>query len=263
MSLNLLNSNRNRILPLKDDVVYGPVNSRRLGKSLGINLLTASTKVCTLNCLYCQYGYTAIKPDMLTQPANFFPAGMIRDGLEEILKNGSCRPDYLTFSGNGEATLHPDFPDLVKAVKSLRDGYCPDARTAILSNGTQIGQPQIQAAFTELVNIIIKLDCAETVLYRHYNRPVIPVNLKRMISILAGLPNITIQALFTAGKGGNFSGAHLKTWIRTIQVIRPVMVQLYSLDRGYSSKHITKLSADDLQPLADELLRSGIPARRY
>ncbi len=253
----------NKILPLKNDVVYGPVNSRRLGKSLGINVLTANTKICSLNCLYCQYGYTRIKVEKINQITNFFSIESIIQGLESRLSNDPCRLDYLTFSGNGEATLHPDFPDLVNAVINLRNKYCPAARTAILSNGTRIGQPHIQAALDKLDLKIIKLDCAAEDLYRQYNRPIIPFNLRQMIHLLATMKNITIQALFTAGRSGNFSPDHLKTWIRSIIFIRPLMVQIYSLDRGYPSKQITKLSGDDLQPLVDELAQSGITAQRY
>ena len=253
----------NNILPLKNDVVYGPVNSRRLGKSLGINVLAANTKICSLNCLYCQYGYTRIKVRKINQLTNFFPVESIIQGLESRLKDDLCRPDYLTFSGNGEATLHPDFPDLVSAVITLRNKYCPAARTAILSNGTRIGQPHIQVAFDEIDLKIIKLDCAAEDLYRHYNRPIIPFNLQQMVALLATMKNITVQALFTAGRSGNFSRDHLKIWIRTIIFIRPLMVQIYSLDRGYPSKHITKLNAEDLQPLVDELAQYGITAQRY
>ena len=253
----------NNILPLKNDVVYGPVNSRRLGKSLGINVLAANTKICSLNCLYCQYGYTRIKVRKINQLTNFFPVESIIQGLESRLKDDLCRPDYLTFSGNGEATLHPDFPDLVSAVITLRNKYCLAAKTAILSNGTQIGQTHVQTAIHKLDLKIIKLDCAEPKLYAHYNRPIIPFNLQQLIHLLASMKDITVQALFTSGRSGNFSRDHLKTWIRAIIFIHPVMVQIYSLDRGYPSKHITKLSADDLQPLVDELAQSGITARRY
>ncbi len=255
--------NDNKILPLKKDAVYGPVNSRRLGKSLGINVLAANTKVCTLNCLYCQYGYTRIKATEINHKTNFFSAEAIIQGLESRLKNGNLKPDYLTFSGNGEATLHPDFSYLVNAVITLRNNYIPTAKTAILSNGTQIRQQQIQLALDKLDLKIIKLDCAEIEFYEHYNRPIIPFNLQQMISMLTIMKNTTLQALFTGGRSGNFTPDHIKTWIRTIKIIRPTMVQLYSLDRGYSSRHITKLNGDHLQPLVEELVQAGIPAQWY
>jgi wyosine [tRNA(Phe)-imidazoG37] synthetase (radical SAM superfamily) len=252
-----------KILPLKQDVVYGPVNSRRLGKSLGINVLAAKSKICTLNCLYCQYGYTRIADTEIHHPTNFYPAQFIIHALESRLKSGELRPDYLTFSGNGEATLHPDFFELVGAVIALRDKYIPAARTAILSNGTQIGQKLIQVALDKLDLRIIKLDCAETGLYKCYNRPLTPFDLTQLIAILSTMKNIIIQALFTGGRSGNFFPEHNKMWIETVKSIRPLMVQIYSLDRGYPSRQIVKLTKNLLQSLMDELMNACIPAQVY
>jgi len=179
------------------------------------------------------------------------------------LKNDSIKPDYITFSGNGEATLHPEFSTLVEKVIALRDELSPTARTAILSNGTQLILPEIRSAIDKLDVKIIKLDSANHQVYARYNRPLFPVNTGQLVETLMAIKNLTVQALFCRGPAGNFSQSHLYAWINTIQKIRPVMVQIYSLDRGYQSKKIIKLNKSDLQPLAESLILCGIPAQVF
>jgi wyosine [tRNA(Phe)-imidazoG37] synthetase (radical SAM superfamily) len=234
-----------------------------LGQSLGINVLSATTKVCTLNCLYCQYGFTNTKNINFNQKNLYLPVEYVFRCLEIRLKNDTIQPDYITFSGNGEATLHPEFSDLVAGVTALRNRYRPITKTAILSNGTQLIQQNIRDAIDKLDVKIIKFDSADYGLFKRYNRPVFSFNLEQFIEVLTAMKNTTLQALFTGGTAGNVYPEHLNIWIKTVQRIRPIVVQIYSLDRGYQSQAIIKLRKEDLQPVVDQLVLSGIPARAY
>ena len=231
-------------MALKKSVLYGPVNSRRLGRSLGINVLSSEIKICFLNCLYCQYGHITVHQEELFNESNFLPVAKIVEAVKAGLSNQYPLPDYITFSGNGEATLHPAFPYLVDAVIKLRDQYCPQTKTAILSNGTQVLQKPVRDAINKLDQKIVKLDCAEIGLFIRYNRPVIKFDFEKMIAIFQTMPNLLIQSLFTGGLGGNYYSEHLEIWLKTIAYLKPVMVQIYSLDRGYQSDKITSLTRD-------------------
>jgi wyosine [tRNA(Phe)-imidazoG37] synthetase (radical SAM superfamily) len=246
------------LLTLQKGIVYGPVRSRRLGRSLGINPLPHGKKTCTLNCLYCQYGWT--DPSCLSwmkdgDAARSFPsAERILEEVGRALEAACEPPAYITFSGNGEPTLHPRFPELVEGVLRLRDRYAKASRTAVLSNSTTVLNPVVREALRRLDVRIMKLDCGTPERFRRFNQPVAgagednnDVAFLRMVEELRAIGRgVTIQVLFAGGPEGNFRNGEIEEWVERIAAISPASVQIYTLDRESPSKQITRLENAEL-----------------
>ncbi|MBZ5588347.1 MAG: radical SAM protein [Acidobacteriia bacterium] len=251
------------LLDLKQGVTYGPVRSRRLGRSLGINLLGSAAKVCTFDCLYCQYGWTppdsASGPDGpgLPSPQEVFAA------VESALAGLDEPPSYLTFSGNGEPTLHPRFGEIVDGVSALRDRLAPGARTAVLSNSTRVHDPRVREALARLDVRIMKLDAGTEETFRRFNRPPEGVSLAEVLDGLRSLDGLTIQTLVAEGPDGNANAWEIHSWVDAVVSVRPVAVQLYTLARGYPSDRIGPVGARLLEAIRDRLLALDVSASVY
>lgn len=250
------------LLELKDQIIYGPVRSRRLGRSLGINVLPARDKVCTFDCLYCQYGL-AEPIDLEIDRLRFPSVDKVMAAVEKALRTLSSPPAYLTFSGNGEPTLHPRFPELVDGLAFLRNQYARHAQTAVLSNATTAHLPEIRTALSRLDVRIMKLDAGSQEMLDQYNRPKTRESFQPIIAGLAALHDVTIQSLFTGGPLGNFLEEHIEVWIEQLLLINPLLVQLYTLDRTSPSADITHLSQKDLLKLRARLSNMGINAEVF
>jgi wyosine [tRNA(Phe)-imidazoG37] synthetase (radical SAM superfamily) len=255
-----------QLLEPKNSIIYGPVNSRRLGKSLGINILPKKVKFCTFNCVYCHYGWTNfnahsnILADGLSLPSVSEIEKALTDALEN-LKLINNLPAYITFSGNGEPTLHPDFAEIVDLVIDLRDMIAPGTKTAILSNSTEVNKNEITESLCRLDYRIMKLDCGTPQVFAEYNKPYNKVSLEKIVS---GLENLSckkpvyIQSLFSSGKSGNLSPENIEHWVEHLRRINPVMVQIYSLSRGYPEKEIEPARKEDLLNIHSLLIEKGI-----
>jgi wyosine [tRNA(Phe)-imidazoG37] synthetase (radical SAM superfamily) len=248
------------LLELKNEIIYGPVQSRRLGSSLGINILPGGHKVCTFNCLYCQYGwtdYSLIHNLIFPTVANVFEA------VEKALQTLSPSPGYITFSGNGEPTLHPEFHRIVDEVIKLRDRYAPSSKTAILSNSTTAHDPAIRDSLEKLDVRIMKLDsgCEETL--AQYNQPYSDIILDNIVEGLNNLNDVSIQALFTGGKLGNSNEKNISAWIKNLKQINPIDIHVYTLDRDCPSDAIAKLNTDALHHIRARCVNENIPASVY
>jgi wyosine [tRNA(Phe)-imidazoG37] synthetase (radical SAM superfamily) len=250
------------LLAPKGTIIYGPVRSRRLGWSLGINALPPYLKTCTFDCLYCQYGRAApVSPDDV---ATGFPSvDEIIDAVVEALADDIPRPAYLTFSGNGEPTLHPHFSQLVDAIRELRDRLIPTARVAALSNSSIVGKPQIAEALQRLDVRIMKLDAGNSEMFQTYNRPFPGLDFGEMVKGLASLADTTLQTLLTDGPQGNAPDAHIDSLIKCMQQIRPRAVQLYSLDRDSPTASLVRLDRERLESIAGRFREAGIPATAF
>ncbi len=251
------------LLSPKRFIIYGPVRSRRLGRSLGINILPSGRKVCTFDCRYCQYGWTD-PADHTGDPA---PYGLatpesVADALRDILAAPE-KPDYLTFSGNGEPTLHPRFGDVVDAVIAVRDRMAPRARTAILSNSSRVTDPAVRDALAKLDVRIMKLDTGTEERFRAYNGAIGGLRLDRIVEGLRQLPDVTLQTLFTAGPAGNMDPPEVDAWIERVTEIRPRSVQIYSLDRSAPCDEIETVPRARLEEIASRLAALGIEARVF
>ncbi len=273
------------LLTLKKDIIYGPVDSRRLGASLGINLFPGTAKVCPFNCVYCQYGWTKERRVGKRRRALIPAAKDVARAVEEALRALPSPPAYLTFSGNGEPTLHPDFPEIVEAVKAARDRVAPGAKTAILSNSALAGEERIRRTLAGLDVRIMKLDCGREEVFERYNGPAHGITLESVTEGLAELSRlvpVTIQSLWTGGDGGNLRecstandsipspphpslgpDSEVGGWIERLKGIRPAFVQVYSLDRDTPARNLRKLDRSELDDIASLARSAGIPASSF
>ena len=248
------------LLELQSTIIYGPIQSRRIGSSLGVNLLPPKVKVCSFDCLYCQYGWTDFS---LMESAVFPSPDEVKQALEEALEKLEEPPRWITFSGNGEPTLHPDFGRIVDIVIEVRDRLAPSAGTAILSNSTTVHRPEIREALSKLDLRIMKLDAGTPGMFASYSRPAPGFTLELVVGGLSALEDVTIQSLFTKGTSGNYTEANIDAWIERLKRIEPVMVQAYSLDRGFPSREIEKLTPGELAGIVERLEKAGMPARAF
>ena len=251
------------------DVIFGPVRSRRLGLSLGINPLPTHEKYCTFNCIYCECGWTEKIPgDMVSLPTRL----QVREFLEQKLKALVLEehlPDALTFAGNGEPTLHPDFPGIVDDTLDLRDKYAPGAKVTVLSNASMIHDQKVFQALLKLDNNIQKLDAGSGKLFQLINNPVQPERFEEMILDLKKFNGqVIIQSLFLKGfykdqSVDNTTEEELTAWLKHIEFIRPQKVMIYSLDRATPSHHLEKVSIPELEKIAERVRKLNIRVNVY
>lgn len=243
-----------RHLLVKEDLVYGPLLSRRLGHSLGVNLLGAGEKLCSFNCRYCQCGWTA-RPILEVGEliADLPAAEKVADALETRLQQ-VCREsipiDAITFSGNGEPTLHPELQAIVKAASVLRDRYVPHAKLAILSNSSTVYRPEIRAALEGVDLKLMKLDAGSEALMRRINLPAKGCDFAQMLQGLAQLDGVLLQAMFVWGRVANTAPAAIREWADRVAAIRPLGVQVYTLDRVPADSGLTPVSRAVLESIA-------------
>ena len=246
------------ILELKKEIIYGPVNSRRLGRSLGINILPPARKVCPFNCVYCQYGWTethVARADIIPELPS---VTAVRSALKKALTELPTPPAYITFSGNGEPTLHPEFDRMVGEVIALRDRLAPDAKTAILSNSALVSDPLTRTSLTQLDMRIMKLDCGSRETFLKYNQPCPGVDIDAITEGLIQLSGVYIQTLAAAGERGNLDPENIEKWIKRLKRINPLSVQLYTLDRGYPSNQLRPANNEDLNRIQEQAQKEGI-----
>lgn len=226
-------SHRLNVLPLETGITYGPIHSRRLGYSLGINLLPVTHKVCSFNCIYCYYGRAC--PTPLTGHTEVFPdVAQVHVAGNQILRALQERPvhvDAITFSGNGEPTLHPYFHAAVTAVKQLRDTLAPDAKLALFSNASTLQQPYVMQSLAHINLPLLKLDAGDETTFTRINRPAPGITLAQIIAGLKQAPNLTLQSILMDGEAGNLQEPAFSAWLAALVDIRPARVQLYSTDR--------------------------------
>lgn len=250
------------LLELQKGIIYGPIRSRRLGQSLGINTLPAGKKICPFNCLYCHYGWT--KEYTADRRGLAWPAvKTVRDALVEALSKMMIPPDYITFSGNGEPTLHPEFGRIVEVVTALRDRMAKESKTAILSNSALIERGSTRKALEKLDVRIMKLDCGSLQTFKKYNKPCSGIDLGRITDGLSLLADVTIQTLLSSGEAGNLKPGNIEDWIERLKYIRPLTVQLYTMDRDYPSKKIKPVPRSELKRIRMLVEKAGISAEVF
>lgn len=259
-----------RPFELKGGVLYGPIRSRRLGLSLGVNILPYDVKICTWDCLYCQCGWTDRLLDHLHIPEERFPsvgslAAAFEEGFAGLALAGE-RPDAITLSGNGEPTLHPRFPEVVDALLAARDRRLPSARASVLSNGERLGEPAIRGALDRLDVRCMKLDAGDRRLTEAIDRPLTPFDLDTYVARLSLLKPVILQSFFLGGALDNTTEAAVGQWLARVREIRPrpLEVHLYSLDRVPPAKGLAKVPGKALEAIAERVLReAGCPARVF
>jgi wyosine [tRNA(Phe)-imidazoG37] synthetase (radical SAM superfamily) len=249
-------------MSLHEGLVYGPVRSRRLGRSLGVNLLPPGEKLCTFNCLYCQYGWTRSTRRSETAPIAWpSPADVMRAvaaALDDLDRNGTA-VDRITLAGHGEPTLHPDFPVIVEGLRDLRSARVPGTAVAVLSNSTTASNPRIQAALARLDERYMKLDAGDQDTLRHVNA--CAVSIESLVASLRALPNVVIQTMFVSdetGRVGNTSERAVAAWLGALLTIRPEGVHIYTLDRTPAWPGFRPVAREFLEDVARRVRAAGI-----
>lgn len=245
---------------LFDSIVYGPIHSRRLGVSLGVNLMPTFAKLCTFDCVYCECGWN--------QPVLHaaLPSRVeVRQALENQLSITKDCIDVITFSGNGEPTLHPDFLGIIKDTCALRDTYSPNAKVSVLSNSTQLGRKDVVDALMLCDNRILKLDSAIDATMRLIDKP---LNSQLTVSQIVDWLQVfdgdfTMQTCFLRGEYegnviDNTTDEELTAWYELVESLHPKQVMIYVIDRETPLKTLEKISADKMESIASPLRAKGI-----
>jgi len=246
------------------DIVYGPIKSRRFGFSLGMNLLPTQSKVCSYNCIYCECGWNPESPH-----GTFVDKHLFLEVLEQNLKTlfeSNGKLDVLTYAGNGEPTLHPDFLDIVNNTIKLKNKYFPDKKIVLLSNGSTISEPSIKEAILKIDMPVLKLDSAIESTMKLINMPSKYFNFKQYLEDLQQLQHqIYIQTMFLKGNYNgilidNTTDNEVEALIEQYIKIRPQAVMLYSLDRIPPLSSLQKIDANTMQAIAQKIEKAGIKA---
>lgn len=244
------------------DIVYGPIHSRRLGNSLGMEIMPLEHKLCTFNCVYCECGWnTPVQHPHLPTRED------IHQALETKLSAfdfSHATIDVITFSGNGEPTLHPDFLDIIKDTCALRDRYCPSAQVTVLSNSTQLGRPDVVEALKQCDNRILKLDAATDTMMRRIDMPVnSELGVDTLIRWLKQFDgDFTLQTCFLRGEHNglpvdNTTPDELEAWYQAVEVLRPKHIMIYVIDRQTPEEHLEKIPRARMEAIAAPLTAKG------
>ena len=241
---------------LFDQIIFGPVKSRRLGVSLGVNLLPTDSKVCSFDCIYCECGWT---PRKRAQKAVLPTREMVRQKMEEKLTEmveSNELPDVITFAGNGEPTLHPEFEGIIDDTIELRNRHTPNARIAVLSNATMLNKPTVIRALLKVEDNIQKLDSGIEETIRKIDCPASNYNLKTVVENLKSFNGkVIIQTLFLRGnfKGeiiDNTTDAEITEWLKLVTEIKPLQVMIYTVDRDTPAAGLEKVKLNELEKIA-------------
>ncbi|MBR4380423.1 MAG: radical SAM protein [Bacteroidaceae bacterium] len=244
--------------------IFGPVHSRRLGVSLGINLLPADGKLCSFDCIYCECGFNADHRPKLPMPTR----EEVREALEAKLKGMQAdgpAPDVLTFAGNGEPTLHPHFPEIIVDTLELRDKYFPQAKVSVLSNATMITKPEIRMALAKVDNNILKLDTIDMNYIYLTDRPVGKYSVEDIIGNMQTFEgNCIVQTMFMKGtyEGkdvNNTTDDYVIPWLEQVKEIAPRQVMIYTIDRETPAHGLMKATHEELDRIGELLREAGIP----
>jgi wyosine [tRNA(Phe)-imidazoG37] synthetase (radical SAM superfamily) len=238
------------LLQMHEGILYGPVNSRRYGRSLGINLMPAEGKLCSFNCVYCHYGLTRRCTLHVSKFASELPsADDVIAAVEQALKSDVAF-DLITFSGNGEPTLHPDFPEIVNAVVDLRNRYRPAVKVALLSNSTGLAREGVREVLGRIDLPVLKLDAGSARIFRSINRPARDVSFEEITYLLSNAGDIILQTVLVDGAPTNVTPLDLHAYFEQLVRIRPTEVHLYSIDRPVPESDIRLVPPERLHKIA-------------
>lgn len=240
-----------------DDIVFGPIFSRRLGSSLGVNLLPSKGKLCNFDCIYCECGWNKDGIADRRFPTYEEVINAFEDKMSTLASEGT-KVDSITFSGNGEPTMHPDFPRIVEAVLGCRDRFFPQAKVSVLSNAYLIGRPSVADALKRVDNPILKIDASTDELVRMINKPVGHYRLDEVIHALKGFDgNFILQTMFLRSPAFDIATPEaLNKWMEIVRELHPREIMVYTIDRETPDKTLGKYTVEEMtafvQPLLDE-----------
>lgn len=261
---------------LFNDIIFGPVNSRRLGKSLGVNLLPTTSKYCNFNCIYCECGWTKNRKskvesteseELCKATSKFHNVDTVITELENVLikfSNENEHIDVITFAGNGEPTLHPKFSEIIDKTILLRNKYCSNVKIAVLSNSTMLHNNLV---FNSLIKIdlpILKLDSGIESTIISINQPIGKFSITQLIENLKKFKgNFHLQTMFLRGNYNgkiidNTTKSEVSAWLNLIQKVKPKQVMIYSIARNTPADDIKPVSIDELSIIAKQVMKLGI-----
>ena len=255
--------------------IFGPIHSRRLGISLGINLQPADGKVCSFDCIYCECGFNSDHRPTLSRPSRQLVAQKLEEQLQKMVADKQL-PDVLTFAGNGEPTSHPHFAEIIDDTIRLRDQYCPDAKVCVLSNATMTHRPQVHDALMRVDDNILKLDTVNPDYIRLVDRPVGHYDVRQIIDNLKAFHgHVIIQTMFMRGTFNgqcsmvngqcstfnvdNTGEAFVAPWLEAVKEIQPQQVMVYTIDRETPAHGLLKATHEQLDAIRDRVIALGIP----
>lgn len=245
--------------------IFGPVTSRRLGISLGINLLPPDGKICSFDCIYCECGFNAERRTKSPLPTRKEVAEALEAKLKEMNEDGRL-PDVLTFAGNGEPTIHPEFGNIIDDTIALRDRYCPNAKVSVLTNSTLITRPKVFEALEKVDNNILKLDTVNPEFIDRVDRPTGTYDLDKIIEQMTRFNGkAVIQTMFLKGKVNgkeidNTGDEYVMPWIAAVKKIVPREVMIYTIDRETPQEGLQKATHEELDRIVALLAKEGIKA---
>ena len=252
--------------------IFGPIHSRRLGISLGINLQPADGKVCTFDCIYCECGFNKDHRPTLPRPSRELVAQKLEEQLQKMVADKQL-PDVLTFAGNGEPTAHPHFAEIIDDTIRLRNQYCPHAKVCVLSNSTMIHRPEVHDALMKVDDNILKLDTVDPAYINKVDRPTGTYDVNNIIEGMKTFEgHIIIQTMFMRGAMQRADGNGQVTtesvdntgeefvgpWLEAVKAIRPQQVMVYTIDRETPAQGLEKASREQLDAIRDRVIAAGI-----
>lgn len=243
---------------IREEVVFGPIRSRRLGSSLGINLLPENGKICTFDCIYCECGWNKDGRDDTQLPS----AERVRNALETKLKqclNEGIRIDSITFSGDGEPTINPEFPQIIDDTIALRNKYFPNSKITVLSNATMVHKPEVFNALRKVDNPTMKIDAPTNALIEKINHPTPGYDIDRVVEALKQFHgDFILQTMFLKSKDFDSSSPEvLEGWMDIVRVLKPREIMVYTIDRPTPEEGLQKFTVDEMRALVQPLFDEG------
>ena len=246
------------------DIIYGPVRSRRLGISLGVNLLPLHSKLCSFDCIYCECGWN---DDNRAPKPRFNSREAVREALQQTLakmRDEGTLPDVITFAGNGEPTMHPDFESVIEDTVALRNEYAPQAKISVLSNATQLHREGVVRALRRVDNAILKIDSAIESTAQQMNKPCgkySVAGVEEQLRLFDG--EFVLQTMFLRGecdgcRVDNTTSEEVDAWLALVERLRPRQVMVYSIDRATPCKTLEKVGHAELEDIARRVRALGI-----
>jgi len=247
---------------MREELVFGPIYSRRLGSSLGINLLPTKGKLCNFDCIYCECGWNADGRGDRRLPT----AAELRETLDAYLQRCASESkaiDSITFSGDGEPTLNPEFPEIVDVTIELRDRYYPGAKVSVLTNATRLDRPSVFEALRKVDNPILKLDADTDELARRINGPQCEYSVRDIVEGMKRFEgDFVLQTMFL--KGPDFASEQMvQGWMDIVRELRPREVMVYTISRPTPAKGLAKYSAAQMRSMVQALIDEGFNIKIY
>ena len=244
---------------IREETVFGPIHSRRLGSSLGINLLPEKGKICTFDCIYCECGWNKDGRNDTQLPSAEKVRKALETKLQQCQKDG-VNIDSITFSGDGEPTINPEFPQIIDDTIALRNQYYPDSKITVLSNATMVHKPEVFNALRKVDNPTMKIDAPTNELVEKINHPAPGYDVNRVVEALKQFNgDFILQTMFLKSKDFDSSSAEmLNGWMDIVRILKPREIMVYTIDRPTPEEGLQKFTVEEMRRLVQPLIDEGL-----